>query len=64
MLSRSCAVQIQLRKHALLYIMQILHAPTGQHGQIIQIRTLYLPCLTDLDHEMGIDHTDHVSDDL
>ena len=45
------------RQHELQYIIQIM-----QIIQIIQDRGTNLPCLADLDHGVGIDHTDHLAE--
>ena len=38
-------------------------APTKQHELLIDHTDQeYLPCLAELDHSMGLDHTDHLSD--
>ena len=43
--------------------MQIRRVPSGNMSWIMRGReTIYLPCLADLDHQVGIDHADHLSE--
>ena len=37
-------------------------APIRQHELDYSRSGLYLPCLADVHHEVGVDHTDHLSD--
>ena len=39
-------------------------APIRQHALDHTRSGIDLPCLTDLDYEVGIDHTDHTDHDL
>ena len=38
-------------------------APTRQHELDHTRPGIYLPCLADLDHGVGTDHTDHLSEE-
>ena len=63
MLCKICVVQIQPRKHVRDHA--DFAAPTRQHELYHTTSGIYLPCMADLHHEVGIDYlydTDHLYD--
>ena len=62
MLCRICVRQMQPRKHV-LQIVQVIRLPLSKMSYVDHTdQESICPCLKDLDHQVGIDYTDHLSE--